>query len=63
MPINQSLELQAVYQAAGRHVKFVNMHGSAHGGAEFYDAARLQLVDAFLGEVLSAPTREPTSTR
>lgn len=48
MPVNQSLELQWVYQHAGRPVTFINVHGGEHGGPEFYDAAMLDRVHAFL---------------
>lgn len=48
MPVNQSLELQAVYESMNRPVKFINVHGGAHGGPDFYDAAMLDRVERFL---------------
>ena len=51
MPVNQSLELQAVYELHGRSVKFINVHGGAHGGSEFYDDAMLDQVEAFLSAI------------
>lgn len=52
MPINQSLELQGRYEAAGRPVKFIAVHGAAHGGKLFYDPEHLAHVEAFLREHL-----------
>jgi acetyl esterase/lipase len=52
MPINQSHELEGKYRAAGLKVRFEVVHGGAHGGKEFYDEARLGLVDVFLKEHL-----------
>lgn len=51
MPVNQSLELQAVYEAHGRDVRFINVHGGVHGGAKFYDAKMLDRVEQFLRRV------------
>jgi acetyl esterase/lipase len=48
MPINQSHELVGAYEQAGRPVVFKVMHGSAHGGPAFTDAAALRLIDTFL---------------
>ena len=48
MPVAQSLEFLGAYQAAGRPVHFVPVHGAGHGGREFYDAPRLELVAGFL---------------
>ena len=48
MPVNQSLELQAVYEEIGRKVEFINVHGGAHGGERFYDNAMLDRVMQFL---------------
>ena len=48
MPIEQSRELHAAYMKAQRPVEFVTIAGGVHGGAEFYDAGRLDLVEAFL---------------
>jgi dipeptidyl aminopeptidase/acylaminoacyl peptidase len=51
MPVNQSLELQSVYQMNGRSVEFINVHGGAHGGTGFYDAAMLDRVERFLIDI------------
>ncbi len=48
MPINQSHELHGAYVAAGLKVRFEVVHGGAHGGKAFYDAARIRLIDEFL---------------
>ena len=47
-PINQSHELQGRYEAVGRPCQFHVIHGDKHGGPEFFDAQRLELVKAFL---------------
>jgi acetyl esterase/lipase len=48
MPVNQSLELQAVYESIHLPVEFINVHGGAHGGPQFYDHTMLDRVEAFL---------------
>jgi acetyl esterase/lipase len=48
MPINQSLELLGTYQKVKAPVQFEVVHGAAHGGAMFYDAARHEIVREFL---------------
>lgn len=48
MPINQSHELYGRYEELGLPVRFEVVHGAAHGGAEFYDEERLQIIRAFL---------------
>ncbi len=52
MPFEQSRELEAAYRKAGRPVRFVTMHGSVHGGREFFDEERLAVVETFLREHL-----------
>jgi len=47
-PINQSHELQGRYESVGRPCVFHVVHGGKHGGAEFYDARRMKLVQEFL---------------
>jgi acetyl esterase/lipase len=47
-PINQSHELHAAYQRAGRPVRFEVISGAAHGGPAFYDEPRLNGVREFL---------------
>jgi acetyl esterase/lipase len=47
-PINQSHELHAAYQKAGRTVRFEVISGAAHGGSAFFDESRLKLVAEFL---------------
>jgi acetyl esterase/lipase len=42
MPINQSHELQGVYQRTGLPVSFDVLHGAAHGGKAFYDDKNLK---------------------
>lgn len=48
MPINQSHELVAAYEAAGRPVVFKVLPGAAHGGPAFTSEASLRLMDGFL---------------
>lgn len=53
VPINQSHELQAKYVQHQRDVTFKVIHGGAHGGPEFFDAERMQLVENFLRKHLT----------
>lgn len=48
MPVNQALELQGAYEKAGLPVKLVVLHGGGHGGADFWEEARMQDVTKFL---------------
>ncbi|QDT42574.1 Carboxylesterase NlhH [Gimesia alba] len=48
VPINQSHELHGKYKQHKRKVTFEVIHGAAHGGPEFFDAERMQLVETFL---------------
>ncbi|WP_145309298.1 alpha/beta hydrolase [Gimesia fumaroli] len=48
VPINQSHELHGKYKQHKRDVTFEVIHGAAHGGPEFFDAERTQLVETFL---------------
>ena len=48
MPINQSHELQAVYQKMGLDVYFDVLHGAAHGGDMFFSPERVARAVAFL---------------
>ena len=54
VPINQSHELVGAYEAAGLEdrVHFEVIHGGAHGGAPFYDEARLEMISRFLKDSL-----------
>ena len=54
MPINQAHELDGAYSALGHDVRLVVVHGAAHGGAQFFDAERLALVEEFLARTLRA---------
>lgn len=47
-PINQSHELQGRYEKVHRPCQFVVVHGGKHGGQEFFDATRLEIVKSFL---------------
>lgn len=47
MPINQSHEIHGVAKAEGLVTHFEVLHGSAHGGAAFFDAERTALVADF----------------
>jgi hypothetical protein len=48
MPVNQSLELQGAYEAAGLPVVLKIMHGSKHGGPAFTTPENLAYIDQFL---------------
>ena len=48
MPVNQSLELFAVYNRVSAPVRLEIIPGAAHGGAAFYDTERLVIVRKFL---------------
>lgn len=48
VPINQSHELHGRYKMLGLPARLEVIHGGAHGGPEFYDRARIDLVDQFL---------------
>jgi dienelactone hydrolase len=50
MPINQSHELHGAYEQPGLPVRFAVLHGSAHGGAAFFDQDHSKDVIAFLKE-------------
>jgi len=47
-PINQAHELDGKYQALKLRSQLVVLHGSKHGGAEFFDESRLAMVRKFL---------------
>ena len=47
-PINQSHELQGRYDALKLPHRLVVLHGSKHGGNEFFDAERCELMASFL---------------
>lgn len=59
VPVNQSLELQGAYERVGRPVKLEIVHGGAHGGAAFYEPARVQRAAAFLSEAFAAKPDSP----
>ncbi len=48
MPVNQALQLVGAYEKHGRPVRFMILHGSGHGGKEFYDETQLKIVTEFL---------------
>lgn len=48
VPINQSHELHGKYKQHDLDVTFEVLHGAAHGGPEFFDQERNQLVTNFL---------------
>jgi hypothetical protein len=53
MPINQSHELQGAYEHNDLKADLHVIHGAAHGGEQFYDSVRIDLVDRFLKKHLS----------
>lgn len=48
MPVNQSLELQSVYQSADRPVEVMFLHGVGHVGEPFFRGSPVERVVAFL---------------
>jgi acetyl esterase/lipase len=48
VPINQSHELHGRYKELGLTAHLAVIHGGAHGGPQFYDQDRIELVDQFL---------------
>lgn len=48
VPINQSHELHGRYKELGLTARLEIIHGGAHGGPQFYNQARIDLVDQFL---------------
>jgi dipeptidyl aminopeptidase/acylaminoacyl peptidase len=52
MPINQSHELEGKYGEHGLRVRFEVVHGAGHGGKQFFEAERMELVAKFLKSVL-----------
>ena len=57
-PVNQSLELQGRYEALKLPHRLVVLHGSKHGGPEFVDAERCELMANFLTDA-----RKPAQAR
>ena len=54
MPINQSHELDGAYRETGLDVAFHVVHGARHGGDQFFDVERTELVVSFLDRTLKA---------
>lgn len=52
MPINQSHELHSAYKEFDLQVQFEVVHGAAHGGEQFRDEKRIELVETFLDDQL-----------
>jgi acetyl esterase/lipase len=48
MPVNQALELQSVYESAGRPVEVLFLHGVGHVGEPFFTGSPVDRVVAFL---------------
>ncbi len=48
MPISQSHELHGRYKALGLSVQFEVVHEGVHGGSDFYDEVRWQIIEEFL---------------
>lgn len=55
VPINQSLELHGAYSQVGRPVHLHLIHDAVHGGPQFTDAERIDLMDRLLSEILFPP--------
>lgn len=66
MPYEQARELDRAYQKAGLPVQFVTIPGGKHGGPEFYDEARTDIMAEFLtkavgGAAPAKPTPKPNN--
>jgi dipeptidyl aminopeptidase/acylaminoacyl peptidase len=59
MPIQQSRELEVVYEKLGLPVQLEVVLGAGHGGAAFTDAAHLERIDQFLRSRLLPPALVP----
>jgi len=61
VPINQSHELAGAYKQMGVPVRFEVVYGGAHGGEQFFDGQRMDLVEAFIRHSLAGddPQRAP----
>lgn len=57
MPINQSHELQGVYEAHGLDVEMIVVHGAAHGGDVFYGGNYLDRALSFLRRTFGTVAR------
>ncbi len=55
MPPEQSQELKRAYEAAGCRVQLEVIPGGKHGGPEFYDATRSELMVQFLTSIIQRP--------
>lgn len=53
MPINQSHELEGVYEEQGLDVFFDVVHGAGHGGDEFYMGDQLKHALHFMGRTIA----------
>ena len=62
-PINQSHELEGRYEALKLPYRFVVLHGSKHGGNEFFDAERCELMAQFLAEQLGGSSAKNARAR
>ena len=56
MPINQSHELEGVYQKLGLPVRLLVVHGAGHGGPAFTTDENLARIDEFLRSQLGVST-------
>jgi acetyl esterase/lipase len=64
VPINQAHELHGLYKKHKLEVLFEVIHGGAHGGKQFHDAKRAQLVKSFIDKhvrQIPKPSGEPAS--
>lgn len=48
MPVNQSLQMEGAYKSQGLDVRFVAVHGAAHGGPAFFSEENLDIALEFL---------------
>lgn len=63
VPINQSHELHGRYKQLGLTVEFEVIHGGAHGGPQFYDETRIDLVDRFFSRHIRRLKSSDSPTR
>ena len=59
VPINQSHELAGKYKLVARPCEFEVIHGGEHGGKNFFDEPRQELMKRFLDTYLQADSPKP----
>ena len=55
MPYEQAMEFERQAKAAGAPVQFITIKGGRHGGRQFYDTERAEIMAAFLDRAAPKP--------